>query len=329
MAVLAAAAWMPGLLTPAGPDRSPAYAPFDAIAGSTPPGPEAVHETLVEPRIAGSSASRDATGAEGSARALEPVLRVALLDERGRPVAGRFELEYRRIAPRAGTARARLRAEVVGPEFVLDVAEPGSYGLWLRGSGYVGEAVVAARLGRDEPAVRVELERAVRVGGTIVDARGEPLENVGVWALIRRDAAVVARLEARSDATGAFELELPPRGMARVHVGDPSRPWVPPIDVEGALQDRELDPIRVELFEAEFVVVLADGAPASGARLDGTGMEGGSFSLATDDRGRARVARLPRGRWRVNASLAAHGRESRAVELPLAQDEPVLLVLPR
>jgi len=68
---------------------------------------------------------------------------------------------------------------------------------------------------------------------------------------------------------------------------------------------------------------------AKEALVKGTGSLGGRFELGADGDGHVLVTTLVRGRWCVYASEATHGLARRAIEIPLASDEPVLILLPR
>ncbi|MBL8861733.1 MAG: carboxypeptidase regulatory-like domain-containing protein [Planctomycetes bacterium] len=335
MTLAALGAWLalrdaasPG--TPVGP--APRAAPGTLPAGTGPAAPAPVAgqaDAEERPVDEGRHSDPSALGA------LEPPrLRVEFVDEAGRPVEGAVEVEIRGrpalgegfVSPPRFAARGpRVERELPFPHRVPD---DGPIQLAARAARLYGEAGVQPLAPSSGAWERVVLRATSTVTGSVLDARGDPLEGVPI--LLRDDVpGREAHTRTATDAAGRFTLEALPGRANRLFVGDAAYPWVRAIPIDAAQGPRELEPIRVELHTARFQVLRADGVPARGARLEGIGLEGGRFALELDEEGRATVRTLLAGRWRVNASDAEHGRASRAVEIPLATDEPVLFLLPR
>jgi hypothetical protein len=270
------------------------------------------------------SARMDATPSAPVATA--PRVRLALQDESGTPLAGECSVLWEAAQPGARAEPVELRAR--GPELAFDVPARARYRVRVTLGELAGTAVADAVAEPDAQATAVVLHGRRWIWGTILDARDAPLEGVDVY-LAPAEAAGLEREAARTDVAGQFRLPLARDVGGRAFVGSVDRPWVTAIDVAPGVGPVLLDPIRLELHAATFAVQLADGTPAVHARVVGTGLDGGGFDERTDLEGRVRVERLPRGRWRVNAVLDPHGRQNRAVEIPLAVDEPVVIVLPR
>jgi len=230
-----------------------------------------------------------------------------------------------------------------GSSVQIPVDAPGPYRVNVRSTdrateALVGTDVVAARFDASEPPVIITLHPSVRLTGSVVDHLGAPMEGIRLWfhpvpgshSLRRLDPSSRSVFSVEStDAEGRFAFDIGTAHAGHLRVGDQMHPWVPPIQIRGNGPHVKLDPIQIELFAVTFVVRVADGSALAGARLEGTGLEGGHFATTTDIEGSARVEQMPRGRWRVLVQHAEHGRANRAVEVPLAQDEPVVLALPR
>ncbi|MCY2960501.1 MAG: carboxypeptidase-like regulatory domain-containing protein [Planctomycetota bacterium] len=326
MAILVAAAWLPGLLAPA------ALEPLQAPAN--PGGTTRAHEIAVAPDPEAARTTEPAAALPRMTIAAPLTssvasLRLELVDERGNPVAGRVEVEWFPVGPRRSFSKLPIPlTEAEGPRIELAPVRAGPYRIAVRGPGLVGEGTVTVTESADPPWIPFVLRSVDLVRGTILDANGAPLE--GIEVLLKDDVpGRPPRSTVRTDAAGAFVVETLPWAVSRLYVGDVSYPWIPVRVLEPSSGTRVLDPIRLELYAATFQVLRPDGSPASGARVDGIGVEGGRFGRDCDADGRVHVATLLRGRWRVNAAEASHGRASRAVEVPLAKDEPVVIRLPR
>jgi|GEM_PF-5577975 len=261
-------------------------------------------------------------------------LRFEVVDAAGQPVQIVLDVDYSIQSGEAGRAPSPEHFSAQGPR--VERALPDSFvsksgrevKVVVRSGSLRGEGVVSTSRATDTTWPRIVLHPTFFVRGLLVDARGAPVEGVPI--LLRDDnPGKEAHARARTDAAGAFALEALPHVANRLFVGDAVYPWVPVIAIDAKNGPFVLEPIRVELHSASFRVQRADGAPASGARLEGIGLEGGRFGVTLDEDGRAAVTTLLRGRWRINASDATHGRASRAIEIPLTIDEPILILLPR
>lgn len=264
-------------------------------------------------------------------------LQLELVDELGQPLEGEFDVEDRVTRPRhphGGWPTTSVNG-LRGPRIELPVGTPGS--TWfthahvvVRRLGLRGETEAALATDAADAWTTVTLHPTTLVRGRIVDAWDQPVGGVDV--LVRGDASGnEPHSRARTDASGAFVVDALRTMRNRLFVGDLTYPWVAPMDVEATATELTLEPVRLQLCAATFQLLRADGFPAAGAALDGiaVGTGRGNFATATDRDGRARVTTLQRGRWRVNAFDATHGRASRTIEFPLAEDEPVLILLPR
>ncbi len=331
LGTLGAAVWWSSRSTP-----EPVVPAEHAAASPTPPASTADAGLDRPPHNPDGSQSGSSDTPSRSTRIAEPTsgsssaeqqafLCLALQDESGRPLAGEFSIEY--AADEDGRLRTYPLESVRGPEATLAVPHARNYRVRVGNESIEGKQVVAASVGTSEPPFPFVLRALRTVSGTVLDAQEQPLEHVHV-AVVLKAANSFQAASCDTDFAGRFRLRIV-RDPGRLYIGDAQRPWVPGIDIEGGAAPIELDPIRVTLFAATFLVQTADGNPAAEAKLVGTGLDGGQFNVATDADGRVRVERMPRGRWRVNATLEPHGRENRAVDIPLEVDEPVVLVLPR
>ncbi len=294
-----------------------------------------------------SGPSQRPPGEVGDARraAAQPALTTLLLlslQRDGQPYEGTWRVDWFHTI-RSTTGVTAGRWEGSGSAVQIAVDAPGPYRVNVRGTdwatdGWVGTDVVPARFDASETPVIITLHPTSWLIGSVVDHLGMPLRGIRVWfhpapgstPLERPDPSGRSAFSAEETGEGGmFGFDIGTARAGQLRVGDQMHPWVPPIEIR--LVDRyvQLDPIRVELFAVTFIVRAADGSPLEGARLEGTGLEGGHFATTTDPEGRARVEQMPRGRWRVLAQHAEHGRANRAVEVPLGKDEPVVLVLPR
>lgn len=262
------------------------------------------------------------------------LLRFELVDVEGRPAEIDVDVEYRirfsdsprTLAPTHFLARGPRVERDLPPSFVPQSGR--EVEVVARSAGQRGDGLVSTSRATETAWPRIVLHPTTTVRGLLVDAHGSPVEGVPI--LLRDDTpGKEAHSRVLTDAGGAFVIDALPDRANRLFVGDPVYPWAPIVAVDAKNGPFVLEPIRVELFGASFRVQRPDGSPASGARLEGIGLDGGRFALEVDEDGRATVSTLLRGRWRVNASEAIHGRASRAVQIPLANDEPVLILLPR
>ncbi len=263
------------------------------------------------------------------------LLRLLLQDDSAQALTGVFDVEYAAVKSNAPAKSGVVRsARENGPLVQIEVERTGSYEVHVVGTDRRGEFVegretVVAQRGQDDPATPFVLRVSRRIFGIIVDADQNPMESVPVSVLAHFGSDRPHRATTSTDAAGQFVLWSPAEKAARLFIGDPELPWIPPIEIGAGGRQLALDPIRLDLHEATFVVQRADGTPVPMAEIIGTGLDGGRFEARTDGSGRARVQHMPRGRWRVNAALEPHGRENRAVDIPLASDAPVVIVLPR
>ncbi len=262
------------------------------------------------------------------------LLRFEVVDAAGQPADIGLEVDCSIQFGDPGRAPAPEQFSAQGPR--VERALPASFVpksgrevmVVVRSGSLRGEGVVSTSRATDTTWPRIVLHPTFFVRGLLVDAQGAPVEGVPI--LLRDDnPGKEAHARARTDAAGAFALEALPHVANRLFVGDAIYPWVPVIAIDAKNGPFVLEPIRVELHSASFRVQRADGGPASGARLEGIGLEGGRFGVTLDEDGSAAITTLLRGRWRINASDATHGRASRAIEIPLASDEPILILLPR
>lgn len=339
LVVVVAAVWIARrsdrpLVPSVAPDTAAPAKPAPAAADLAPP---------VEPATAARTGDATPTGEPSSSSAAPggPRLRIEIVDEGGVPVSGDFEFEIRlNLNLQNGLARGEpVRTQAHGPRVDLPVdtgaetlqlvlADPPSAHVIARRLGERGEGVVPLARPGDSAWTRFVVRATTVVRGSLVDGAGNPLEGVAVM-LRDNTPGRAPHSTAVTDAAGSFAIDLLPGVRNRLFVGDERYPWVPVQDLEPGPGPRRLEPIRVELFAATFRVQRPDGSPAEGAQLEGIGLDGGRFAAKADADGLARVATLLRGRWRVNAAEATHGRGSRAVEIPLEKDEPVLILLPR
>ncbi len=342
IAVLIAAVWIT-LRT------EPPPAPTGARVVQAPTAPRAPATELAPPieSAAETRASEPAEPAEPQAAAAPPPaqrLRMEIVDERGAQVTGEFQFEIRRVVDQDGqlSRSQAIQRKARGPRVDLDLVpeldwSKGEAGKQLtdpaaevivRGAGQYAKSMVPVARTADVEWTRIVVQATSLVRGSILDGAGNPLEGIAV--MLRDNAPGSAPHSATAtDAAGSFAIDALPGVRNRLFVGDERYPWVPVVELESAPGPHRLDPIRVELHAATIRVQRKDGSPAAGAQLEGIGLDGGRFTATTDADGRARVTTLLRGRWRVNATDASAGRASRAIEIPLAQDEPVLLILAR
>ncbi len=131
-------------------------------------------------------------------------------------------------------AEGKVVAEAIagaGGAFSLDVLESRRYALNAAAAGHVHAQIQALLAGEDlnaEPGahVRISLEPALRIRGTVVDQGGSGLGNATIRSasvyLETKERSVLYMVEstssvmARTDALGRFEIsEVPPRGRSR------------------------------------------------------------------------------------------------------------------
>lgn len=327
--------------------RAPAVSP--GISGTSRPAPAVTPPTTTELATPGEPAPAARTsdapavpppvataGAE-----LDLRLRLELRDERGQPLAGDFDVEVRAVLKsQDGAARAApVRTQLRGPRTDLRIdtqeealrlalSDPPQAAVIVRRTGAHAEGVVPLVRSTEERWTQFTLRSTSVIRGTVVDGANNPLEGVAVM-LRDNTPGKEPHSVVRTDAGGSFAIDAFPWTKNRLFVGDDRYPWSPIQEIDATTGDRVLDPIRLELYAATFLVQKPDGTYATDAQLEGVGLDGGRFTARTDADGRARVTTLLRGRWRVNAALASHGRGSRAIEVPLENDEPVLILLPR
>lgn len=337
LTILIAAAWLPGALstrsTASFHGPTPATTAFEGVNDDSSSNAEG-EVAIVE----GSSAAAGGSRSEVPDTTARAQLLLSLHDDRGALYEGEWRVRWTRSI-RHGSQRPDGVLQGTGSSVRILVGEPGPYSVTVSASGaasadgvatrLVGTEVVAARLDPDDPPVPIFLQRTPLLSGSVVDEQGEALEGIMVWFHPGGDLFSTRPAPVRTDAAGRFSFNLESSGRGQILVGEASHPWVPSIAIEAHGRDVHLDPIRVELFAATFLVVDFDGNAVGQARLEGTGLEGGHFLTKTDMEGRAHVEQMPRGRWRVLAQHADHGRANRAAEIPLAKDEPVVLILPR
>lgn len=165
----------------------------------------------------------------------------------------------------------------------------------------------------------------VRVHGLLSPApgRADPLGGIPVFLV----AASGETWRTETDVLGRFEA-LAAAGQARLVVGDPEAPLLPPEDVDllapvTALGERLLPALGV----LDVEVVDATGQPVPGARIDGRGERGGVVRGEADARGRLRALHLPAGSYRLFATDPVAGRGNRPVELSPDTPATVRMVL--
>lgn len=340
LVVVIAAVWFtrkpggsPGQAAPAPIPAAPAPArPATELAPPAEPGP-----LTRESGAAGPSADPLAPAAPPA----EPRLRMEIVDASGVPVTGDFDLEIRLhlnlqdglaradpVRTTAGAPRIDLAIAVANEALRAALANPLTAQVVARRLGSHGEAAVPLSLSADADWPRFVVRATSVVRGSILDGVGNPIEGVAVM-LRDNTPGRAPHSSAVTDAAGSFAIDALPDVRNRLFVGDERYPWSPVKDLEPSAGVQVLEPIRVDLYSATFRVQRPDGSAAEGAQLEGIGLDGGRFAAKADAEGRARVTTLLRGRWRVNAAAANHGRASRSIEIPLATDEPVLILLPR
>lgn len=329
--LLGAAAWFTRTSTPETSGSGPIAPPSSALSD---PSPAPIQDAAVPV-----TSERDGQAEPPDARTVaapEPkiardLLRLLLQDDSAHALTGEFDIEY--VAMKSKSSVMRV-APASGPLVQIDVDRTGGYEVHVSGTdrsgNFVeGREIVNAQSGEEDPPTPFVLHVSRRLTGIVVDAHDIPMQDVLVSVLAQFGPERPHRATTSTNSAGQFVLWSPAGQAARVFVGDAELPWIPAIEIGAGEQAITLDPIRLDLHAATFAVQRVDGTPAALAEIIGTGLDGGRFEAKTDVNGRARVEHMPRGRWRVNATLEPHGRQNRAVDIPLASDEPVVIVLPR
>lgn len=238
-----------------------------------------------------------------------------------------WTLEVENVAGAIAHALDATRSlEFTAPSIVFDAGLGSTLGIQAHATGFAS-ATAWVRLTSAAPTADVELVLgpASAVEGRIVDDAGLPVADIQVSlapAFIVSDpksARTNLAISTRTNALGAFQTLSLNTGRWNLLVGDRSHPLARRNDIDIDIAGRRvvLEPLELPRTFELLVRVLDDhGARVPGARVSGSGTNGGAILLATDGDGEVRASRLPAGRYRVFADSPTRGRTNRVVEIP-------------
>jgi len=194
-----------------------------------------------------------------------------------------------------------------GPDRIvtLDLA-PGRWQLLARAEGLASAPLVLELDGEAPlPPFRLVLEAAGRIGGRVLDPRGEGLAGLPVW--LGRRSSNPAR-SALADAEGRYSFEDVPLGAYTISFGSKDGPIAAVVPVEVVASEvREVPPQTMpELGEGEIRVVDRENQAVAGARVYGAGSRGGWIDGLSDSAGVIKARFLPEGTFFLNVSAPAN-----------------------
>ncbi len=203
----------------------------------------------------------------------------------------------------AGGPMAGIATTGADGRFRLDT-EPGEYRLEVRAEGYRADPVTVAAGAEGTTDVRIALERGLSIRGRVVDARGQGVGGLAVFAT-RDDAA--RSFSSPSDMTlpdGTFEVRSLAAGAYALGTRSDLGGFAIRTGVAAGSED-----VRLTLRPGGRVavsVVGPDGAPVAGAfvfvsRVGGTAISGVSGFAQTDSAGRAEI-QVPAGALELRSS---------------------------
>jgi len=245
--------------------------------------------------------------------------------EEGVPYPERWTLKLEPSRVAAGRDKAVSRTITSEPgqrDFQLSDLPMAAYRLSVEAEGLVArpQEVALFKLAGYEhmPGVNVvsvtsRLVRLASVAGRIRQANGDMAVQLPVY-LIDREEPAEGRLEAVTDSSGAFLFPGVTSGNWILRTGHPVHSTTTPQPVAVALSAVAINEIQLPpLATLEIEATDEYGRPFPGVELVGylRGSGVGSFRRETNEFGRARVAYLSPGPWRVNATQAEEGRSCR------------------
>ncbi|MBM3976584.1 MAG: carboxypeptidase regulatory-like domain-containing protein [Planctomycetes bacterium] len=208
-------------------------------------------------------------------------------------------------------------------EFELPDLPLGGYDVRCEAPGMNSLALpVLLERGSADPYVMLQLTPAGRLDGEVVDADLYPIEGLAI-ALQPLGAAAAARRETRTDAAGRFAFDAVLDGEYRLLFGAPHSQVAPPREL--VFQAPGFSFPRIVIADLHSVTVrVVDSArmPLQGARVHGSGSQGGLFDGTTDALGVFHARHLPAGRVRFRAELEGYGQAFQVLDIgPLRQRE--------
>jgi hypothetical protein len=178
--------------------------------------------------------------------------------------------------------------------------------------------VLARRVARQPSAVSTREARPVSIAGRVQTARGRAIEGAQVCAFEPNAGCCISPLCTRSDATGAFQIELEGAVTPMLLA---SRPGYVPSSA-GPLDPRQLDATVITLGEGGATVAGsvhdAGGGPIAGAELRATDTENRVIALGVSDDSGAFELQVAPGAVRILARADGYSEERRGADAPLA-----------
>ncbi|MDZ4773901.1 MAG: carboxypeptidase-like regulatory domain-containing protein [Planctomycetota bacterium] len=152
------------------------------------------------------------------------------------------------------------------------------------------------------------------IEGRVVSAVGTPADGV---AIVLEEVATKLRRTQSADANGAFSFHDVLDGEYKLYVGSAETPLVKPGDIQFRAPSLRFKDVTLPATGTLLVETRSEnGAPLSDVEVSGFGTQGGAFRVKTDFQGRARVAWLPPGDYRIEGKSddERRGRVTLAVD---------------
>lgn len=181
--------------------------------------------------------------------------------------------------------------------------------------------------GSESPFVNLVLSPAGYVEGRVAEVDGDAAASCPI---VLEAVGTGERIETLTDATGRFRLQPVLDGPYVLTVGPPESPLLPARKLSVRAPGISLPAVTLPpLAELAIEVVDERGAPIAGARVRGSGSEGGLIDGETADTGRLLVQHLPPGRYRLSAELEGWGQERSACDVELGAANRVVIRIGR
>lgn len=306
-----------GALAAAAPGAS---RPDPGSAAARPIGPSTGPAAVTRPGSASTSASRATT--LPTAAELAPdgrpvgVLRGQVEVPAGVTFPDRWTLvlEPSRFVSGSEHAEAR-RVEIEGDKsFRVTELPLGGYDVYPTADGFTSRrAPVNLHPRRENVFVVLQMERAAFVDGRVLDVDGAVVEGL---AMTLELASTRERRTTTTDHLGFYRFDSVADGEYRLLVGPPDAPVLDPRTLAVRPPSLAIPTIEVPALESLRIrVVDAIGAPVEGARVRGSGADGGYVDGVTDARGEILTPLLPPGRYRLRSAVDDVGRGFLAFQL--------------
>lgn len=277
-------------------ERAPDPAPEGPLAGLARPEPQAEDPVRTpEPRV--SEARWEGRGS----------IRGSVGVPRGVPFPARWSVEVGPSRSLVGRERAetrRLELTSDEREFAFEDLPLGGYDVRARAEGMNSlPLAVLLQRGSPDPYVSLELTPAGTLSGFVVDAELAPLEGLAVTLRATGPGGGAERVT-RTDPAGRYVFERVLDGPYQLLVGHPANPVAPTKNIVFRAPSLHVPRIEVPtLGRVQVLVFDGNFQPVEGARVRGSGKNGGYVDDHTNERGEAWAHLLPAGRYRLYADF--------------------------